>query len=429
MSRITEPPEKDDASRPTPPGRGPRAGADPNAARYAALAARVASDPASYPDARALARADGSSVAAIESLLVRHAHLLPSAWLRRRRVAAAAELLAGTRRPVRAIAAAAGFTDDAAFRAEFLAEARMPPEDYRRLGASAAFSLELPARYRANDVLAYHGRDPASPSEKVQGMRLLKAVALGGRPTVLEIELGARRATCRVHDGPRPGAARMRAAHAVALRLLGLTADVRAFEARARRDPMLAPLVARRPGLHLPLTATTFDGLCWAIIGQQINLAFACALRREILALAGSPIGDLVAHPTPERLAALDVATLRRRRFSRSKAEYLLDTAAAVAAGSLDAERLADRSAVEVEAALTSLRGIGTWTARYVMMRGVGFADAAPVGDVALAAALARRVGSAERPGPGEVEAMMRPFSPYRSLATFHLWASLRDET
>src|SRR5690606_4420427 len=276
LSRITEPPEKDDASRPTPPGRGPRAGADPNAARYAALAARVASDPASYPDARALARADGSSVAAIESLLVRHAHLFPSAWLRRRRVAAAAELLPGTRRPVRAIAPAPGFTDDAAFRAEFLAEARMPPEDYRRLGASAAFSLELPARYRTNDVLAYHGRDPASPSEKVQGMRLLKAVALAGRPTVLEIELGARRATCRVHDGPRPGAARMRAAHAVALRLLGLTADVRAFEARARRDPMLAPLVARRPGLHLPLTATTFDGLCWAIIGQQINLAFAC---------------------------------------------------------------------------------------------------------------------------------------------------------
>src|SRR5690554_7545873 len=68
----------------------------------------------------------------------------------------------------------------------------------------------------------------ARPTE-VNTLSLHDALPIfGGRPTVLEIELGARRATCRVHDGPRPGAARMRAAHAVALRLLGLTADVRA---------------------------------------------------------------------------------------------------------------------------------------------------------------------------------------------------------
>jgi 3-methyladenine DNA glycosylase/8-oxoguanine DNA glycosylase len=73
------------------------------------------------------------------------------------------------------------------------------------------------------------------------------------------------------------------------------------------------------------------------------------------------------------------------------------------------------------------LRGVGTWTARYMLMRGAGFADCAPVGDVALAAALQKLVGSAERPAPVEVEALMRPFAPHRSLATFHLWASLKD--
>lgn len=397
--------------------------------RYAALAARVASEPASFPHVRALARGEGTSPAAVAALLIRHGHLEPPAWLRRRRCRAAAGLLIDTRLSIPDIAAATGFADEAAFREQFLAETRMPPEDYRRLGASNAFRLRLPGRYRVQDVLAYHGRDPASPSERVQERRLLKAITFGDRPAVLEIELAGRNAQCHVHGRSRPSPARMREAHAIAVRLLGLTANVRAFEARARRDPMLAPLVARRPGLHLPLTASVFDALCWAIIGQQINLAFACALRREILALAGSPIGDLIAHPTPARLAALDAATLRRRRFSRSKAEYLLDTAAAVAAGRFDPERLSERSAVEVEATFTSLRGIGTWTARYVMMRGVGFADAAPVGDVALAAALARCIGRSERPAADEVERLMQPFSPYRSLATFHLWASLRDET
>jgi 3-methyladenine DNA glycosylase/8-oxoguanine DNA glycosylase len=84
-------------------------------------------------------------------------------------------------------------------------------------------------------------------------------------------------------------------------------------------------------------------------------------------------------------------------------------------------------SAVAAERSLTSVRGIGTWTARYMLMRGAGFADCAPVGDVALAAALQKLHATDERPGVKEVETLMRPFAPYRSLATCHLWASLRE--
>jgi AraC family transcriptional regulator of adaptative response / DNA-3-methyladenine glycosylase II len=245
---------------------------------------------------------------------------------------------------------------------------------------------------------------------------------------VLEIELQGPRALVQLHADTRKRAASdMPDVHRMALRLLGLTADVRGFEAFSRREPVLAPLVAKRRGLHLPLTATTFEGLAWAIIGQQINLAFAFGLRRDMLELAGERIGDLIAHPTAERLAALDVGTLRRRRFSRAKAEYLIDTAAAVAAGALDPEALGEGSAVAAERTLTQLRGIGTWTARYVLMRGVGFADAAPVGDVALAAALEHALGAERRPMTVEVDGLMHRFSPYRSLATFHLWASLKD--
>jgi len=202
---------------------------------------------------------------------------------------------------------------------------------------------------------------------------------------------------------------------------------VQGFEAFASRDGILGPLVAARRGLHLPLTATVFEGLCWAILGQQIHLRFALALKRDIVELAGERIGGLIAHPTPLRVAALDAAELRRRRFSRAKAEYLRDTAAAVVNGELAPEALGDGSAVAAEHALTRLRGIGTWTARYVLMRGVGFEDVAPVGDVALAAALQRSTGAERRPAGDEVETLMRRFAPHRSLATFHLWAALKD--
>ena len=287
--------------------------------------------------------------------------------------------------------------------------------------------LQLPAGYRAADVLAYHGRDPASPAERVRGSTLVKALTFGDDAAVLEIELEPQVAWCRLHAPPRVIERHIPAAHSVALRLLGLTLDVAGFETRAARHPRMDAVTARRRGLRLPLTASGFDALCWAIIGQQINVTFASALRRELLDLAGTEIEGMRAHPGPERVAQISVDELRRRRFSRTKAEYLIGAAQAVASGRLDADSLADGSAVIAERDLTRLRGVGTWTARYVLMRGAGFADCAPVGDVALAAALQKLTAAAERPRPEQVEELMRPFAPHRSLATFHLWASLRD--
>jgi 3-methyladenine DNA glycosylase/8-oxoguanine DNA glycosylase len=126
-------------------------------------------------------------------------------------------------------------------------------------------------------------------------------------------------------------------------------------------------------------------------------------------------------------VAEISAGVLTKRRFSRSKAEYLIGAAQAVAAGRLPVESLSEASAVAAQRNLTRLRGIGPWTARYTLMRGAGFADCAPVGDVALAAALQRFTVADRRPGPKEVEALMSPFAPHRSIATLHLWASLKD--
>src|SRR5262249_45302540 len=156
---------------------------------------------------------------------------------------------------------------------------------------------------------------------------------------------------------------------------------------------------------------------------QQINIAFASSLRRELLDLAGTPVRGMIAHPSAARVADLSTAALAKRRYSRSKAEYLIGAAAAVATGRLSGPP-ADSSALRAERDLTRIRGVGIWTARYMLMRGAGFADCAPVGDVALAAALQKFTAAGERPAPKDVERLMLPFAPYRSLATFHLWAS-----
>jgi 3-methyladenine DNA glycosylase/8-oxoguanine DNA glycosylase len=149
-------------------------------------------------------------------------------------------------------------------------------------------------------------------------------------------------------------------------------------------------------------------------------------LRREIIEMAGERIGPMRAHPTPQRVAEMSVSVLNKKRFSRSKARYLIDAAAAVARGELDIEKLHRGSALAAERKLTAQRGIGLWTARYVMLRG-GFADAAPVGDSALATALQRLYKLPERPDQAETAKLMEAFAPHRSLATMHLWTSLKE--
>jgi 3-methyladenine DNA glycosylase/8-oxoguanine DNA glycosylase len=97
-----------------------------------------------------------------------------------------------------------------------------------------------------------------------------------------------------------------------------------------------------------------------------------------------------------------------------------------VASGALDVEHLDRGSAVAAEQKLIAQRGIGVWTARYVMMRG-GFADVALVGDSAVATALQRLHRLDSRPAHDQTAALLSAFAPHRSIATMHLWNSLKD--
>ena len=283
----------------------------------------------------------------------------------------------------------------------------------------AGVRLPLPAGYRIADTLAFHGRDPESPSEQVVEGVLRKALWLQARPRVLAIRMHADRAEASVEGGGPVPEAPLR-------RLLGLHLDPGPFEARVRRDGLLGPLVKARPGLRVLLTATPFEALVWAILGQQINLGLAFRLRRRVIEAYGPEVDGLRAHPRPGDLASADPEALGRMQVSRAKAACLIALGAAVASGRLPLDDLAAWDFAEADARLRAEKGIGPWTSHYVLMRGLGLPDCVPVGDSALATALARGLGLEARPGPKEVERLMAPYAPHRSLASFHLWAGLK---
>jgi AraC family transcriptional regulator of adaptative response / DNA-3-methyladenine glycosylase II len=394
---------------------------------FEGLSVRVRKNPEGFGDTADLANAAGVSQTKLGELMRDHAHMAPAAWLRRERVRAACRLLANGTDRIAGIGFAVGFESESVFHRQFLAITRMTPGAWRALKDSSVFVLHLPGGWRADEILAYHGRDPESRCEKVEDRKIFKALMTPDGPVILEIALEAEGAWCRVHAQGTVGGESMERAQCAALRMLGLQIEVAGFESRAARDSRMAKLLARRRGMRVPMTATAFDGLCWGIIGQQINIKFAAALRRELFGLVSEPVDGMIAHPTPGRVAALDVSDLTKRRYSRSKAEYLIKAAQEVAENRLPIDTMHEGSAVAAEKTLKNIRGVGTWTARYVLLRGSGFADCAPVGDSALATALQRLHEMEERPGHDEVHELMEDYAPHRSVATCHLWASLKD--
>ncbi|MDB4948188.1 MAG: AraC family transcriptional regulator [Gemmatimonadetes bacterium] len=401
---------------------------DPDLHLLDTLAADVRARPGAFADGEALVAASGVGATKLHALFRRHWHATPAAFLARERVSAARALLEDAAPTAAEVAYAVGYESLSAFHEQFRRLTGLTPGEYRRLGRAPAFTLALPAGFLPAYTLRMIGRDAESATERVRGSEIAKGLVLGGSPAILRIELSGDAARCTVEAPSRASAGQMREAHAAATRMLGIGADPEPFERRIAADAELARLTEGRAGLRVPQTATVFEGLVWSIVGQQVNLAFAYELRRTLGFLAGVEAGDgLRALPSPEAVAALDYGDLTSRRYSRRKAEYVIDTARLVASGALDAEALPRERATAVQAKLLALRGFGPWSTAYVMMRACGFGDCVPVGDTGLTSSLQRFFSLDVRPGAPETLALMERFAPFRSLATHHLWMTLGD--
>ena len=291
-----------------------------------------------------------------------------------------------------------------------------------------SYTIALPADYRLHDVLAFHSRDTEGIAEQVGIGRLRKGVMLDGVPVVLDIALSPASASVQVDaDGKLSRAAQQQVREA-ALSMLGLRIDPAPFSAFAQKDKLFGPLTRRQPGLRIVQSATVFEALTWAIIGQQINLAFAIALRRTFILLAGRQHSSgLWCYPEARDTARLSLDELTSRKFSRAKAETVLRLAQLVADGELRLEVAADNSIEQIAAALLAVKGIGPWTVNYGLLRGYGYADCSLHGDVAIRAALQTLLGEAAKPDIKRTEQILAHYSPHRTMAAAHLWASLHD--
>ena len=287
-------------------------------------------------------------------------------------------------------------------------------------------TLSLPAQYRVADVLAFHARDAEELAEQVSEDGVRKAVLLNGVPLLFELRFRQDEVACRIEADAELDAAGAALAQAALRNILALRIDPAPFADAVRDDAIFGPLVRRLPGLRIVQSATVFEALTWAIIGQQINLPFAISLRRTFIEQAGRQHSSgLWCYPEAGDVARLDIEALTSRKFSRAKAETLLRVARLAADGDLALRQ--DDVPEHAGAALLAIKGIGPWTVNYTLLRGYGYADCSLHGDVAVRSAIGRLTDAATKPDIAQAQAWLEAYRPHRTMAAAYLWASLNQ--
>ena len=349
-----------------------------------------------------------------------------------RRAQTARLLIEQTSLPLADVAFAAGFSSIRQFNDVMRREFGLPPSQLRRSPsapvAAADPSLVLRLRLRppydsdaVGEFLAARAVDGLEVHEPTRrGWTHRRVVPLPVRAAVVGIEVTGDHAVVRSDADLRDTAALV---HRVR-RWLDLDAEPATIAAALATDPVLAPLVADRPGLRVPTTVDAWETVVRAVVGQQVSVAGARTLLGRIVRDLGSTdVGDLRVFPAPHEIASAGADRIAAIGMPGARARSLHAVATAVSDGSIDL-RSGDLDAVGE--ALLAVPGIGPWTVSYVRLRGLGDPDVLPETDLGI------RHGAAALGLPDAPRALAeraRAWSPWRSYAAQHLWTRPEEKS
>jgi AraC family transcriptional regulator of adaptative response / DNA-3-methyladenine glycosylase II len=368
----------------------------------------------------------------LRRLFLQHLGASPIAVAQTRRVLFAKQLIHETRMPMTEVALAAGFGSVRRFNEIFRDLFHRPPSTLRRQTASSASGVEagvtIRVRYRPpydwDSMLLYLQARAIPGVEVVENGGYQRTLEIGGYVGRVEVthlpqqqSLGV---TIRF-----PMVKSLPAIVTRVRRLFDVGADIATIDVHLSRDPLLAPLVARRPGLRAPGAWDGFELAVRAILGQQISVAAARRLAGELVVLYGKPVSKgYVNHPslshvfpTAECLALAKPVGLRMPRARQKSLKALAEAAAT--------DPNLFRPFGTIEEAIMRLRtihGVGEWTAQYIALRALREMDAFPASDVGLLRGAAVIEGS--RSTSASLLHRAESWRPWRAYAAQHLWAA-----
>ena len=208
----------------------------------------------------------------------------------------------------------------------------------------------------------------------------------------------------------------------VARTIVGADFELDPFYAWAERDEVLRELVPRLAGLRPPLAPDPYEALVSAISAQQVSLFAAFAIRNRMVERFGVRGVHAYEFPTRARMAQANEEQLTELGFSRRKAEYVLG----VARSDVDFGALHTLSDDEVKTTLTSIRGLGEWTADWFLARHLARPRAWPAGDLGLVKAVSTFCFGGRKLSIAEVREAGARFDPFHNLTAHYLLTGFR---
>jgi DNA-3-methyladenine glycosylase II len=217
--------------------------------------------------------------------------------------------------------------------------------------------------------------------------------------------------------------------HAAAEHMIGADADLAAFRAAIAKDKRLAKLVDALPGYKHMRGPDLWTMMLSSLVSQQISGAAARSIRNKLARMYGHVINvdgeDVPVLPAPEVMVDLSEAQLREAGFSAKKAEYGKGMAQALLDGTIVQKDLKAMPPEQMIATLSSLKGVGVWTAECIGIFCLGHQDLLPADDLGIQNAVASVYKLKERPKPKELRLRGEKWKGWRSWATAYLWAGL----
>jgi 3-methyladenine DNA glycosylase/8-oxoguanine DNA glycosylase len=190
------------------------------------------------------------------------------------------------------------------------------------------------------------------------------------------------------------------------------------------RDPVIAAIIRRQGpcGMGRFKRTDPYLALVEAIVWQQLSVKAAKTIYTRLL--AKFPADDGL---TAAALGKTRRARLRHAGLSWAKVDYLKDLSEKVNRGTLDLVALETKSDDQVISELTSVKGIGRWSADMFLMFRLGRPDVFPVGDLGIVKAVQKAYRMRKPPTPQRMFKIAEPWRPYRSVASWYLWESVEN--
>ncbi|KMN39467.1 DNA-3-methyladenine glycosylase [Lysinibacillus sp. LK3] len=291
--------------------------------------------------------------------------------------------------------------------------------------------ITLPANFDMNANLGYLTREENECLYEIENNIITKVIAIGEMQSLVQISvIDNQQMVVQFLNGSRPIEKREREKIATyIIEWFDLDNDLTPFYEMANTDPLLQIPAQKFYGLRVIGIPDLFEALCWGVLGQQINLAFAYSLKRQFVESFGGSIEwngkKYWVFPPYERIAQLEPTDLAAIKMTVKKSEYIIGIARLMACGELSKEQLMKMNFKEAEKSLIKIRGIGPWTANYVLMRCLRFQTAFPIDDVGLINSIKTLRNMNQKPTKEEILALSIPWKNWESYATFYLWRVL----